>query len=70
MHLLVIFKVLVGSLTNLFVNTILPDGHRESVPGPFRRKSFDLARSMSSEQTFSRDLTFLEVKVILILWMV
>jgi len=35
--------------------------------GPFTRRSFVLARSMSSEQTFSRDLTLRLVRVMRIL---
>src|ERR1700753_2462479 len=36
--------------------------------GPFTRRSLLLARSMSSVQTFSRDLTLREVRVMRILW--
>ncbi len=36
--------------------------------GPLTRKSFVFARSMSSLHTFSSAVTFLEVRVIRILW--
>src|SRR6186713_3377630 len=36
--------------------------------GPLTRRSFVLARSMSSVQTFSRDLTLRDVRVMRILW--
>ena len=36
--------------------------------GPLTRKSFVLARSMSSLQTFSSAVTFFEVRVMRILW--
>jgi len=36
--------------------------------GPFARSSLLLARSMSSEQTFSSEATLREVRVIRILW--
>jgi hypothetical protein len=36
--------------------------------GPLTRRSFDLARSISSEQTFSREATLREVRVMRILW--
>lgn len=36
--------------------------------GPLTRRSLPLARSMSSEQTFSRDWTLREVRVMRILW--
>lgn len=36
--------------------------------GPLTRRSLDLARSMSSWQTFSREATLREVRVMRILW--
>lgn len=39
-----------------------------SLTGPLTRRSFPLARSINSWQTFSRDATFLDVRVMRILW--